>query len=52
MSWTHADAKFKGDIYCTLIFQQSSMICIDRHVEGHARALQQRGQNYFLLVSS
>ena len=31
MNWTHADAKFKGDIYCTLIFQQSSMICIGHH---------------------
>ena len=52
MSWTHADAKFKEDIYYTLIFQQSSIICIGRHVGGHALALQQRGQNYFLLVTS
>ena len=37
--------------YGTLIFQQSSMICIGRHVGGHAFALQRGGQNYFLLVS-
>jgi len=34
---------------CTLIFQQSSMICLGRHVGGHALALQHDGQNYFLL---
>ena len=38
--------------YGTLIFQQSSMICIGRHVGGHTRALQHGGQNYFLLISS
>ena len=27
--------------YGTLIFQQSSMICIGRHVGGHTLALQQ-----------
>ena len=27
------------------------MICIDRHVGGHALALQHGGQNYFLLIS-
>ena len=37
---------FKGDI-----FQQSSMICIGRHVGGHTLALQHGGQNYFLLIS-
>ena len=37
--------------YGTLIFQQCSMICIGRHVEGHTLALQHGGQNYFLLIS-
>ena len=37
--------------YGTLIFQQSSMICIGCHVGGHTLALQHGGQNYFLLVS-
>ena len=37
--------------YGTLIFQQSSMICIGRHVGGHVLALQHGGQNYFLLIS-
>ena len=37
--------------YGTLIFQQSSMVCIGRHVGGHALALQHGGQNYFLLIS-
>ena len=37
--------------YGTLIFQQSTMICIGRHVGGHTLALQHGGQNYFLLVS-
>ena len=36
--------------YGTLIFQQSSIICIGRHVGGHTLALQHGGQNYFLLV--
>ena len=35
--------------YGTLIFQQSSMICIGRHVGGHTLALQHSGQNYFCL---
>ena len=38
-------------IYGTLIFQQSSMICIGRHVGGHTLALQHGTQNYFLLIS-
>ena len=33
--------------YGALIFQQSSMICIGRHVEGHTLALQDGDQNYF-----
>ena len=37
--------------YGTLIFQQSSMICIGRHVGGHTLILQHGGQNYFLLIS-
>ena len=37
--------------YGTLVFQQSSMICIGRHVGGHALSLQHGGQNYFLLIS-
>ena len=37
--------------YGTLILQQSSMICIGRHVGGHTLALQHGGQNYFLLLS-
>ena len=41
-----------GEIfYGTLIFQQSSMICISRHVGGHALALQHGRQNSFLLIS-
>ena len=35
--------------YGTLIFQQSSMICIGRHVEGHTLALQHSGQTTFSL---
>ena len=35
--------------YGTLIFQQSNMICIGRHVGGHTLALQHGGQNYFWL---
>ena len=42
---THLREIFHG----TLIFQQSSMICIGRHVGGHAFALQHGGQNYFRL---
>ena len=37
--------------YGTLIFQQSSMICIGRHVGGDTLALQLGRQNYFLLLS-
>ena len=37
--------------YGSLIFQESSMICIGHHVRGHAFALQHDGQNYFLLIS-
>ena len=37
--------------YGTLIFQQISMICIGRHVEGHTLALQHGRQNYFLFIS-
>ena len=37
--------------YGTLIFQQSSMICIGCHVGGHNLVLQHGDQNYFLLVS-
>ena len=37
--------------YGTLIFQQSSVISIDRHVGGHTVALQHGGQNCFLLIS-
>ena len=33
-----------------LIFEQSSMICIGRHVGGHSRALQHGGQNYLSLL--
>ena len=57
MSWNFGDARnlranaFKGDTLCTLIFKQSSMICIGRHVGGQEFALQHGGQNYFLLVS-
>ena len=38
-------------IYGTLIFQQSRMISIGRHVGGRTLALQHGGQNYFLLIS-
>ena len=40
---------FKGDILWHF-FQQSSMICIGRHVGGHL-AVQHGGQNYFFLLS-
>ena len=36
--------------YGTLIFQQSSMICIGLHDGGHTLALQHGGQDYFLLI--
>ena len=42
---------FKEIFYGTFIFQQSSMICIGRHVGGNTLALQHGGQNYFLPVS-
>ena len=45
---THLREIFHG----TLIFQQSSMICMGRHVGGYALALQHGGQNYFFLISS
>ena len=38
-------------IYGTLIFQESSVICIGHHVGGHTFALQHGSQNYILLVS-
>ena len=34
--------------YGNLIFQQSSMICLDRHVGGHTLALQHSGRNLLL----
>ena len=37
--------------YGTLIFQQSSVICIGHHVGGPTLALQHGGQNYFLITS-
>ena len=45
------ETHLKEIFYSTLIFQQSSMICMGRHVGGHALALQHGGQNYFLLIS-
>ena len=45
------ESHLRETFYGTLIFQQSSMICIGRHVGGHTLALQHGGQNYFLLVS-
>ena len=45
------ETHLRETIYGTLIFQQSSLICIGRHVGGHTPALQHGGQNYFLLVS-
>ena len=42
---------FKGDILWHFDFQQSSMICIGRHVGGLTLALQHGGQNYFLFIS-
>ena len=35
--------------YGTLIFHQSSMICIGRHVAGHTLALQHGGQNLYFV---
>ena len=37
--------------YGTLIFQQSSLICIGHHVGGVEYALQHGSQNYFLVIS-
>ena len=45
------ETHLRETFYDTLIFQQSSMICIGRHVGGHTLAPQHGGQNYFLLVS-
>ena len=45
------ESHLRETFYGTLIFQQSSMICIGRHVGGHTLALQHGGQNYFLLIS-
>ena len=42
-------AHLRETFYGTLIFQQSSMICIGRHVGGHTLALQHGGQNYIVL---
>ena len=40
------------EIVCgTVIFQQSSVIFIGRHVGGRTLSLQHGGQNYFLLIS-
>ena len=44
---THLRETFHG----TLIFQQSSMICIGRHVGRHTLSFEHGGQNYFLLIS-
>ena len=45
------EAHLREIFYGTLIFQQSSIICIGRHVGGHTLALQHGGQNFFLLRS-
>ena len=39
------ETRLREILYGTLIFQQSSMICIGRHVGGHTVALQLGGQN-------
>ena len=44
------DTHLRKIFYGTLIFQQSSMICIRRHVGGHTLALQHGSQNYVLLI--
>ena len=49
--WEEAHSREIINIYGTLIFQQSSMICIGRHVGGHTLALQHGSQNYFYLIS-
>ena len=38
-----AERHLREIFYGTLIFQQSSMICIGRHVGGHALVLQHGG---------
>ena len=45
------ETHLRETFYGTLIFQQSSMICICRHVVGHTLALQYDAQNYFFLIS-
>ena len=45
------ETQLREIFYGTLIFQQSRMICISRHVGGHTLALQHGGQNCFLLIS-
>ena len=39
------ETRLKEIFYDALIFQQSSMICIGRHVGGHTLALQHGDQN-------
>ena len=48
---TWEETNLRKIFYGTLILQQSSMICIGRHVGGHTLALQHCSQNYFLLLS-
>ena len=48
---TPEETHLREMFYGTLIFPQSRIICIGRHVGGHALALQHGGQNYFLLTS-
>ena len=43
------ETHLRGIFYGTLIFQQSSTICIGRHVGGHTLALQHGGQTSFCL---
>ena len=50
------ETHLRETFYGTLIFQQSSMICIGRHVGGHTLALQHLalqhgGQKHFFIVS-
>ena len=42
------ETHLRETFYGTLIFQQSSIICIGRHVGGHTLAPQHGGQNYVL----
>ena len=46
------ETHLRETFYGTLIFQQSSIICIGRHFGWHTLALQDGGQSYFLLRSS